>query len=490
MKSNSRRMLQGFAVAIVGAALVLLNSCRPGEEAPAPDAVARIGDYVITKAELKQRLAQEVRPRRDSYNLPRPPVTAEAVLKKMVAEQAIALEGRQLGYLDDEMLRSSVNRFRIRQLVQTYVTDYVMENVPVPEAEVEELVAADPNLSREQAEMRVRSKNAGPMMNAYYDQLLEKFNVEKLKENFPKASRIYQRLRTQPKEPRARSVFWVMNKQIRNELSDQEKQIVLARYTGGELTLYDWFDALGQIAPPGRPKDLNTAAGVEKLLDRALRPFIWEAEAVAHGYDQNEELLQKVRTREDMSVLGMARREKYKELLDPNDEEIKAFYDAHPEAFAKPASLKVEQVWCPDLETAEKARQMLTEGASFESVNGAHGLRQNQKPHSVYPGSEGVFWDDLYGAEPNDVVGPLRGFYEAGIKWRVVRILEKTPPEMSPYSDALKNQVQSALMTQRREKLMADYEAQMLAKHRYEVYADRIADIDPLEVTPVDESGR
>ena len=480
-------MLLWCAVAVIGAALVLLSSCQPGGEAPDPNAVAQIGDSVITKAELKQRLTQEIRPRRDSYDLPQPAVTPEAVLQKMVAEKAIAIEGRKLGYLDDEMLHSSINRFRIQRLIQKYVTDYVMENVPVPEAEVDQLIAADPNMSREQAEMRVRSEHAGPMINAYYDRLLEQFKVEKVKENFPKASRIYQRLRTQPKEPRGRGVFWVMNKQIRNELSEQEKQIVLARYTGGEVTLYEWFDALGQIAPPGRPKDLHTAAGVEKLLDRALRPFVWEAEAVAHGYDQNEEFLQQVRTREDMSLLGMARREKYKELVDPNDEEIKAFYEANAEAFAKPAALKVEQVWCPDLETAEKVKQRLTDGASFASVNEAHGLNPNQKPHNVSPGSEGVFWDDLYGAEPNDVVGPVKGFYEAGLKWRVVRILEKTPAEMRPYSDALKNQVQSALMTQQREKIMAEYEAEMLKKYPHKIYTDRIADIDPLEVTPADE---
>jgi hypothetical protein len=61
---------------------------------------------------------------------------------------------------------------------------------------------------------------------------------------------------------------------------------------------------------------------------------------------------------------------------------------------------------------------------------------------------------------------------------------------MTPYSDALKNQVQSALMTQRREKLMADYEAEMLKKYPHKIYTDRIADIDPLAVTPADDSGQ
>jgi parvulin-like peptidyl-prolyl cis-trans isomerase-like protein len=476
-------MLQGFAVAVIGAALVLPSSCRPGDEAP--DAVAKIADYVITKPDLKQRLAQEIRPQRDGYGLPKPTATPEAVLRKMVAEKAVIIEGRKLGYLDDEMLRSSIDRFRQRQLIQRFLTDYVMENVLVAEAEIDQAVTTDPNLSREQAEMGIRTKKARPALDTFYDELLVKFKLEKVEENFAKASQIHQRLLSRPATPRGRGVFWVMNKQIRNELSDQEKQIALARYTGGELTLYQWFDALGQMAPPGRPKDLNTSAGVERLLDRALKPVIWEAEAVARGYDQNAEFLQQVREREDMTVLGKARSEKYKELIEPDEGQIKAYFEAHPEAFAKPASLKVEQVWCPDLETAEKVKEMVTEGASFDSVNEAHGLTKNQ-PHNVYPGSEGAFWGDLWKGEPNEVVGPVKGFYEVGIKWRVVKILEKTPAEMRPYSDSVKNQVQSALSTQRREDLMAAYEAELLEKHRYEIYTDRITDIDPLEVTPVD----
>lgn len=481
-------MLQWFVVAVIGAALVLPSSCRPGDDTG--DAVAKIADYVITKDQLKQRLAQDIRPQRDGYGLPKPPATPEAVLRKMVAEKAVIIEGRKLGYLDDETLRSSIDRFRQRQLIQRFLTDYVMENVPVAESEIAEAVTTDPNLSREQAEMRLRSKKGRPALDTFYDELLEKFKLEKVKENFAKASQIHQRLLTRPATPRGPGVFWVMNKQIRSELSEQEKQIALARYTGGQLTLYQWFDALGQMAPPGRPKDLNTSAGVERLLDRALKPVIWEAEAVARGYDQNEEFLQQVREREDMTVLGKARSEKYKELTEPDEGQIKAYFEAHPEAFAKPASLKVEQVWCPDLETAEKVKEMVAAGASLASANETHGLRKGQPPHDVYPGSEGAFWEDLWKGEPNEVVGPVKGFYEAGIKWRVVKIQGKTPPEMKPYSDSVKNQVQSALATQRREDLMAAYEAELLEKHHHEIYTDRIADIDPLEVTPVDGQGQ
>ncbi len=487
-------MVRGAILAALAALTVVVVSCRPtekpaatGVEGDAAIVVAKIADVTITKAELMQRLAQEIRPQRYDYDPEKPPATPESVLQKMLAEKAIALEARQQGVLEDDTVRNSLDRFRTRQLISLFVNDYVMENVPVSEAEIAEAVGADPNLSREQAEMKVRSTKVRPVLNAFYQELLKKFKVEKVTENFPQVSRVYWRLKTQPKEPRKQTVFWITNKQIREELTDQEKQIVLARYTGGQVTLLDWFKTLSDIAPPGRPKNLRTSEGVDQLLDRALQPEIWMAEAVARGYDKNEEYLKQLRIREDMLLLGKVRSDKYKAVQKPSAGEVKAFFEAHPKRFAKSASLKVEQIWCPDRKTAEQVKQMLVDGASVESANEAHGLRDSAKAYTIFPSSEGVFWDELWKAEPNDVMGPMKGFYDTGIQWRVVKVLEKTPAEARPYSDTIANQVESALMSQRRDEIMAAYEAELLAKYPHEVYTDKIADIDPLAVTPAQE---
>ena len=130
---------------------------------------------------------------------------------------------------------------------------------------------------------------------------------------------------------------------------------------------------------------------------------------------------------------------------------------------------------------------MLVEGAALEAVNKAHGLTEQSKPYNVYPSGEGVFWADLWKTEPNAVTEPLKGFYQTGIKWRVARVLEKKPAAPKPYGDDVKNQVKSAVMTQRRQQIFAAFETELLQKYPHEIYADRIKDIDPLEVTPVEE---
>ncbi len=488
MKMQHVLFRRGFVLVVVGAAIVVAG-CRPSEVQPvasSAEAVAAIDDYVIAKDELVQRLAQSVRPQRDTYNRPAEPVTAESVLHEMLVEKAMVLEGRALGYAEDESVATAIGRYRQRRLIQAFLNDYVQENIPVTQAEIDEKIVADPNMSPEQARLRVLQGKAQPVLQTLYAELQAKFELKRVERNFARAAQIHQRLLTQPAEPRGRTIFWITNYQIQNELSRDERDIVLATYTGGQFTLYDWFKALNEIAPPGRPKDLNTAAGVGRLLDRGIEPVILAAEAVARGYDKKEDLVRDIRAREDMAILGKMRTDKYKEVPQPDDEEIQAYFEQNQEMFAKEATLKIDQIWCKDIEAAKEVRKALDNGAAFETVKAAHSLKADEPARNVYASSEGVFWEDLWKGEPDAIVGPIKGFYENGIQWRVVKVLEKTPAELRPYSDSIKNQVQSAMMAQRSKDHIDRYGASLLSKYPHEIYAERLKGIDPLAVTAIE----
>lgn len=497
MQTRNRLMvlltLSGVAVAavaiLVGGSSVATAAGGSASDAEPAAVVARIGDYEITKSQLQQRLLQEVRPQREYYGVPDRSVTAESVLREMLAEKAMSMEGRALGYLRDETISDQLEQNRRRRLIQMLLTDYVRQQIPVVPAEIDAQLEAHPELTREQAERRVQAPKAGPVLEKFYAELLDKYEVEKVEENFAEAARIHQRLLTQPATPRGPNIYWIMNSQVRDELTEAERNLVLVKYEGGRLTLEDWFKALCQFAPPGRPKNLNTAAGVEALADRALQPFILAAEATARGCDQDEEFLRQMRQIEDVRLLGKVQAEKLGAITKPTEDEIKAYFEAHKELFGTPAAVKIEQIWCQDRQTAQQAREMLDDGASWETVRSAHSLVQNDQPHNTYAGAEGPFWHVLWQAEPNDVSGPIRGFYADGVKWRVVKVLAKTRGQLQPYSDAVKNRVESAIYTVRRQDILTEYGIELLEKHRYELYTDRIWDIDPLEVTEPKQSG-
>ena len=456
---------------------------QPTAQAAEPsNIVAKIGDYVITKEELEQRLMSELRPD-DEYSEKDQPVDARTVLMKMIAEKAMVIEARKQGYLQDEQIQATIKRFKERMLINLSLGRYLQgkqSELIVTDSEIDDKLKTDPKLDRKRAKALLQREKGNRLFDQYYDQLCKKFHVQKESRNFPKAAKIHQRLLNHPKEPR--KMWWILGSQIRDELTQEEKDIVLATYDNGKVTLKDWFDALSDIAPPGRPKDLNTPQGVERLLDRPLRVAVLVAEAKSLGLDKDENFIEQVRQREDRMLLDKAIGEKVKDISDPNDQQIVTYFEKNKLAFGTPNMLKIDQIWCQDLKTARKVKAELESGKDFKSVRQEYSLQKEAEPFSTDPGSEGIFFEDLWKGDPNDILGPVKGFNQNSVKWRIVKILEKKPGEVKEYSTDMERRIKEKMLSEQRESLIAQSGNELLKKYPYKIYAEKIKDIDPLDI--------
>lgn len=318
------------------------------------------------------------------------------------------------------------------------------------------------------------------LFSQYYKHIYQKFHTKKLTENFPKAAQIHQRLLTQPKKPRTGGFIRIS--QTKEELTPEEKNIVLVTFDKGKVTLKDWFDTLCESAPPSRPKDLNTIKGVEQLLDRALSKPLFLAEAMLLGLDKDKDLLQKVREYEDSRLLSKVRSDKYKEIKQPTTDEIKIYFGKNREVFRKDKTLKIDVIWCQDLKTARQAKAELDGNKDFEALKQKLSLQKTTKPYNIYPGGEGLFWKDLWKGDPNDVIGPIKGFNRSAVNWRIVKILEKNPGTLTEYSKDMESRVKDKIMSEQREAVLEQFGNEVLKKYTYQIYADKIKDIDPLDI--------
>jgi len=457
---------------------------KPAEVKPAekpPTIVASIGNYTINKQELDKRLLMEISPNNYvNYNEEPEPVNVEKVLLKIIAEKAIVSEARKGDYLKDESLSSLIQRYRDRQLVQLLLQKQLQPRLTVTEPEIQQRMKADPKLTRARAEAMIKNLKARILFSQYYSQIYQKFHAKKLTENFPKAVQIHQRLLTKPKTPRTGGFIRIS--QTKEELTPEEKNIVLVTFDKGKVTLKDWFDTLCEMAPPSRPKDLGTVKGAEQLLDRTLSKPLLLAEALLLGVDKDKDFLQKVRDDEDSRLLSKVRSDKYKEVKQPTTEEIKIYFGKNREIFRKDKTLKIDLIWCQDLKTARQAKAELDGGKDFEAIKQKYSLVKTTKPYNISPGSEGLFWKDLWKGDPNDVIGPLKGFQRSGVKWRIVKILEKNPGTLTEYSSDMESRVKEKMMSEQREAIFEQYGNEVLKKYTYQIYADKIKDIDPLDI--------
>ena len=443
--------------------------------------VARIAYYTITRGELEKRLMNELYPYDfDHYAENAEPADARTVLLKMVAEKAMIIEARAQGYLEDEAIKNSVTRFGERKLINLLLQKHVEGKINVTEDEVTKIMKTNPKLDKARAKAMVEGAKARALLDQYYKQIYDKSGIKKLSRNYPRVIQIHERLLLHPKQPR--KVNFIRTSQIREELSEQEKSIVLAQYNSGKVTLKNWFVALCDIVPPRRPRDLNTPKGIDQLLEQALRTPLLVSEAKSLGLDRDKDFIKEVRDYEDRRLLSEAMSAKRKELQEPTTEQVIAYFAKNKESFGTPKSLKIDIIWCQDLKTAKQVKAALESGKDFVGVRKQYSLEKEGKAFTTHPASEGLFWKDLWAGEPNQIVGPVKGFYRQGISWRIVKILEKIPGKEQPYSSNMERQVKNRIMSEQHEVLIDMYGKELLKKYPYQIYPDSIKDIDPLDI--------
>jgi hypothetical protein len=238
------------------------------------------------------------------------------------------------------------------------------------------------------------------------------------------------------------------------------------------------------MSPRRRPAKLDTPEGVEQLLDRTLGRLLFVAEARLIGLDRDEDFLKQVKEEEDRELFSEIGNEKVKDINPPTDEEqIMAYFNKNKGAFETHITT-IDQIWCQDFNTAQKAKAALDSGRDFESVRQEYSLEKTGNPFDIFPESEGAFFKDLRKGEPNEIIGPIKGFYNnvGSFKWRIVKILEKKPSEVTEYSSIMRNRVKRKMQREQRKEALQRYQKELLEKYPYEFYADRIKDIDPLNI--------
>ncbi len=481
--------LLGLLIVLLEASCYTRPTTQPAVKAPAdPNVVAKIGDYIITREDLEKRLLRELYPNEYSFfSEEAEPPDANSVLMKMIAEKAMITEARKQGYLEDESISKVIQRFREGRLVNLLVQNHLQkmkDKITATESEIEQRIQADPNTDRTRVKRILENAKARNIIDQYYKQIYKKFHIKKLSENYTQAIQIHERLLNHPKTPRKpKQLSFIRNNQIKNEMTTEEKNIVLATYDYGQVTLEDWFNTLCEPAPPSRPKNLNTPEGVEQLLEKALSGPLYISEAKLLNLDKDENLLKQVRDYEDRMLHSKANSEKYKEIKEPpSTEQMIAYFNNNKELFREGKIMKIDPIWCQDLETAHQVKVELDSGKDFEAVKQKYSLAKEVKPFNTYPRREGLFWKDLWERDPNEIVGPIKGFAQQGVKWRVVKILSKNPGQIKEYTDKMNNKIRNLMLSEQRTTILAEYRRELLKKYSYEIYPERIKDIDPLDI--------
>ncbi|MBN2590898.1 MAG: hypothetical protein JXA96_13620 [Sedimentisphaerales bacterium] len=447
--------------------------------------VGKIDDYTITMQELEKRLISELQP--DPYRLyteqATPYYDANSMLLQMLGEKAVVMEARKQGRLEEEMIQQNVMNERRKRIVNLWVQDIIKkenDKIAATEEEIDKQIKADPKTDRAKAKSAIETAKANKIIDQYYANLYKKSEVKKITENFSKVIEIHDRLLNQPVKPRPSS--FIRDYQLKEELTEEEKNLPLAIFIHGKITLLEWFDVLCDFSPPSRPKNLNTEKGVDQLLEKALIKPLIMAEVHELGMDNDPGFLKQIRDFENELLLNNVKNLKHNDNNEPSAEEILTFFNKNKEFFITDRIMNIDQIWCKNLETAKLVKKEIDSGKDFNDVKKEYSLYPDSRPYKTSLNNEGYFWKEIWPGQQNEIIGPVKGFHSGGIRWRVVKIIEKQQGTQKEYSKELETTAKYLMIGEMAIKEMADYCLESLKKYPYEIYSDKIKDINPMNI--------
>lgn len=145
---------------------------------------------------------------------------------------------------------------------------------------------------------------------------------------------------------------------------------VLAAVNGKEITQQDVYTFLRGLDPQVATQ-FQSPEGVRKLINELVNQEVMYLDAVENAFDQEENFKSELE-RVKVNVLKQYAISKLLSGISATDEEITKYYNDHKEQFQKPESVKASHILVDEIEKAQKIRNEINEGLSFEEAAGKY----------------------------------------------------------------------------------------------------------------------
>ena len=300
-----------------------------------------------------------------------------------------------------------------------------------PYEEAKEMIRS--NLRRDKTQRRVRE---------YFEELKKKVNFELNEE----ALDILMSKKTEI-PPDTLGLRRMGDKLEIDRFTDEEKNMTLFSYKGGQVTVEDFVGQFNNIPPMYRPR-LNEKDKIGEaafqiivtdiLLEIAHDQKLGNTKDFKENWQKSMELEMANRMRSDVILKGVG----------ITDEEIQSYYDRHPDRYEKPAEVHIKEILVKTEDEASDILKQLKKGADFEKLAEEKTIRTYVKNQggdlgsfrrSRYP----ELFDAAFQMKKGELKGPIKiTDQQFGENYAVIKLIEKKEAEKTPLEE-IKDQVTS-----------------------------------------------
>ncbi len=217
------------------------------------------------------------------------------------------------------------------------------------------------------------------------------------------------------------------------QLDRNEKELVLATWDGGQMTLHEYLTQI-QKAPANVRPDFDQYDSIATMVHAINRQSVLVTEAHRNGLDSDPDYIRKVKLFKELTMADLMRSDSLPTPPPPDEGMVRQYYDEHHDEFTNPAKVHIYEILVSDELTARELKGSLASLDAFQEKALAVSERSGKR---VLKGDLGFIhnrnYPDLFDAAYETPIGSVGGPVVTRGKYSIFWVVDKIEPELRDF---------------------------------------------------------
>ena len=249
----------------------------------------------------------------------------------------------------------------------------------------------------------------------------------------------------------------------------------LASWKDGKMDMAALTKSLERNFRP--TSSITTVKDVEDMISNASVYPMLTVRAKREGLDKDKDVLKNVQVQLENSVVMTYERERIKGSIEVGEEQVSAWYTAHPEDYVHPQMVRVQEIYVSDKDLADKLAARAQKGENFGKLAKQYTERPDRKGtdgtlEPFQAGRYGKMGETAFTLKPGDISEPL----PIGRNWSIIKLVEKIAPTPKSLDEA-RTSIRMKLEREERSKRQDAWRKEMEAKIPIILYKEKLTQL-------------
>lgn len=256
------------------------------------------------------------------------------------------------------------------------------------------------------------------------------------------------------------------------QLDRNEKELVVATWEGGPISVMDYLTNVRKLPAQMRPS-LSQFDSVKAITFQIKLPDILAYEANKRGVENDDQFKQKVTLFRELTMADMLKTDSIMKAAQPTEQELRAYYDAHPEEFTDEPRVHIYEIQLSDELLARNLVRSIKSLDAFKKK----AMEVNERAGRREAGGDLGYiirrwYPEIFDAAYKTPVGDLGGPVVAAGKYSIFFVVDKVDQTVMDFL-GVKQQIAGQLLSRSQEQNYANWIADR--RKNTEIEVDTVA---------------